>query len=55
MVLLPVAVYGLEVPAGDIMVPAIADFPATVSLLHHNPINFIATSSLITTLSPQPC
>ncbi|KAG9247914.1 hypothetical protein BJ878DRAFT_490500 [Calycina marina] len=29
MPLLPVAVYGLEVPSGDIMVPAIADFPAT--------------------------
>ena len=29
--LLPVQVYGLKVPAGDVMVPAIADFPATVS------------------------
>ncbi|KAF6228254.1 hypothetical protein HO133_007984 [Letharia lupina] len=27
--LLPVQVYGLKVPAGDVMVPAIADFPAT--------------------------
>ncbi|KAI9823573.1 MAG: peptidylprolyl isomerase fpr4 [Thelocarpon impressellum] len=27
--LLPVAVYGLEVPAGDIIVPAVPDFPAT--------------------------
>lgn len=30
--MLPVAVYGLKVPAGDVMIPAIADFPATVSL-----------------------
>lgn len=30
--LLPVAVYGLEVPAGDHLVPATVDFPATVSL-----------------------
>ena len=29
--LLPVQVYGLKVPAGDVMIPAIADFPATVS------------------------
>lgn len=29
--LLPVAVYGLKVPAGDVMVPASIDFPATVS------------------------
>lgn len=29
--LLPVAVYGLKVPAGDVMVPALIDFPATVS------------------------
>jgi len=29
MPLLPVAFYGLEVPSGDILVPAIADFPAT--------------------------
>ena len=29
-----VAVYGLEVPCGDIMVPAIADFPATVSVVN---------------------
>lgn len=28
--LLPVAVYGLKVPAGDVMVPSIVDFPATV-------------------------
>ncbi|KAI9810344.1 MAG: peptidylprolyl isomerase fpr4 [Pycnora praestabilis] len=27
--LLPVAVYGLEVPAGDIIIPAVPDFPAT--------------------------
>lgn len=27
--LLPVQVYGLKVPAGDVMIPAIADFPAT--------------------------
>ena len=30
-----VAVYGLEVPCGDIMVPAIADFPATVSIFNY--------------------
>jgi len=30
--LLPVAVYGLEVPPGDILVPAQFEFPATVSL-----------------------
>ena len=29
--LLSVQVYGLKVPAGDVMIPAIADFPATVS------------------------
>ena len=29
--MLPVAVYGLKVPAGDVMVPALSDFPATVS------------------------
>jgi len=29
MPLLPVAVYGLEVPPGDILIPAVADFPAT--------------------------
>ena len=29
--MLPVAVYGLKVPAGDVMVPALKDFPATVS------------------------
>jgi len=28
--LLPVAVYGLEVPPGGILVPAAYDFPATV-------------------------
>ncbi|MCJ1450825.1 peptidylprolyl isomerase fpr4 [Mycoblastus sanguinarius] len=27
--MLPVAVYGLKVPAGDVMIPAIVDFPAT--------------------------
>lgn len=27
--LLPVAVYGLKVPAGDVMIPAVVDFPAT--------------------------
>ncbi|KAI9720627.1 MAG: hypothetical protein M1812_002807 [Candelaria pacifica] len=27
--LLPVAVYGLEVPAGDVIIPAVPDFPAT--------------------------
>ena len=27
--LLPVAVYGLKVPAGDVMIPSL-DFPATV-------------------------
>ena len=30
--MLPVAVYGLKVPAGDVMIPAIADFPATVGI-----------------------
>ncbi|KAL8937459.1 MAG: hypothetical protein Q9216_004404 [Gyalolechia sp. 2 TL-2023] len=30
--LLPVAVYGLKVPAGDVMVPSIVDFPATFRL-----------------------
>ena len=30
--LLPVQVYGLKVPAGDVMIPAITDFPATVRL-----------------------
>ncbi|KIN04655.1 hypothetical protein OIDMADRAFT_142504 [Oidiodendron maius Zn] len=29
MPLLPVALYGLEVPCGDILVPAVPDFPAT--------------------------
>ena len=29
--LLPVAFYGLEVPAGDVPIPAVPDFPATVS------------------------
>ena len=29
--LLPVAVYGLEVPSGDVIIPAVPDFPATVS------------------------
>lgn len=29
--LLPVAVYGVKVPAGDVMIPALTDFPATVS------------------------
>ncbi|KAM3077126.1 peptidylprolyl isomerase fpr3 [Clarireedia jacksonii] len=29
MPLLPVAMYGLEVPAGDVLVPAVPDFPAT--------------------------
>ena len=28
--MLPVAVYGLTVPAGDVMISAIVDFPATV-------------------------
>lgn len=28
--LLPVAVYGLKVPAGDVMIPALMDLPATV-------------------------
>lgn len=28
-----VALYGLEVPCGDIIVPAVPDFPATVSIL----------------------
>ena len=27
-----VALYGLEVPCGDVLVPAVPDFPATVSL-----------------------
>ena len=31
--LLPVAVYSLKVPAGDVMIPALADFPATVSYI----------------------
>lgn len=31
--LLPVAVYGLEVPAGEVLVPAEIDFPATVCRL----------------------
>jgi len=26
-----VALYGLEVPCGDIIIPAVPDFPATVS------------------------
>jgi hypothetical protein len=29
--MLPVALYGLEVPAGEIMIPAASEFPATVS------------------------
>ncbi|KAI9745334.1 MAG: peptidylprolyl isomerase fpr4 [Claussenomyces sp. TS43310] len=29
MVLLPVALYGLEVPPGDVLIPALPDFPAT--------------------------
>jgi FK506-binding nuclear protein len=28
--LLPVALYGLKVPAGDVMIPALMDLPATV-------------------------
>jgi FK506-binding nuclear protein len=32
MALLPMAVYGLEVPCGDIPVPAVADFPATFQI-----------------------
>lgn len=32
--MLPVALYGLKVPAGDVMVPASVDFPATVILTH---------------------
>lgn len=31
--LLPVGVYGLEVPAGDVMIPAQISFPGTVSEL----------------------
>lgn len=31
--LLPVGVYGLEVPAGDVMVPAQINFPGTVCKL----------------------
>ena len=31
--MLAVAVYGLKVPAGDVMVPAAVDYPATVSSL----------------------
>ena len=31
--MLAVAVYGLKVPAGDVMVPAAGDYPATVSSL----------------------
>lgn len=27
-----VAFYGLEVPCGDVITPAVADFPATVSI-----------------------
>ena len=30
--MLPIAVYGQKVPAGDVMIPAIVDFPATVRL-----------------------
>ncbi|KAI9834928.1 MAG: hypothetical protein M1819_002651 [Sarea resinae] len=30
--LLPVAVYGLEVPAGDIIIPAVEDFPVTLRI-----------------------
>lgn len=30
MAQLPVALYGLEVPAGEILIPANPDFPATV-------------------------
>jgi hypothetical protein len=26
-----VALYGLEVPCGDVLIPAVPDFPATVS------------------------
>jgi FK506-binding nuclear protein len=33
--LLPVAVYGLEVPPGEVMVPAEIEFPATVRLLQN--------------------
>ena len=29
----PIAVYGLTVPAGDVMVPALTDLPATVCFL----------------------
>ena len=32
MALLPMAVYGLEVPCGDVPVPAVADFPATFQI-----------------------
>lgn len=30
--LLPVALYGVEVPPGEIMVPAAIEFPATVRI-----------------------
>lgn len=30
--LLPVQVYGLKVPAGDVMIPATVEFPATVRI-----------------------
>lgn len=28
----PVALYGLEIPPGDVLIPASPDFPATVSI-----------------------
>ena len=33
MAMLPVALYGLEVPPGETLVPAAIEFPATVSLV----------------------
>lgn len=38
MTLSAVAFYGLEVPAGDIVIPATPDFPATVRYLPHNTV-----------------
>ena len=48
--LLPVAVYGLEVPSGDVLIPAVSDFPATVRAFRsslNSPINLTAWACFV--------
>jgi hypothetical protein len=48
-----VALYGLEVSPGDVLVPAVPDFPATVS--NENFALFVSNSSFkLQHLSPMP-